>query len=118
MTLDGYDFQKHWVLIDLSFITKRQKWQAVGPGKQKDDLAVIQKNRRKAAKFATMTFAYRGSSVLYFKGNALHTQAAAVRADGGTTSGHYILLGPPGRAQVFPYLSPGPLDLWWYEKTE
>jgi hypothetical protein len=23
-------------------------------------------------------------------GNALHTQAAAVRADGGTTSGHYI----------------------------
>ena len=22
----------------------------------------------------------------------------------------YILLGPPGRAQVFPYLSPGPLD--------
>ncbi len=26
-----------------------------------------------------------------------------------------ILLGPPGRAQVFPYLSPGPLDLWWYE---
>ncbi len=30
----------------------------------------------------------------------------------------YILLGPPGRAQVFPYLSPGPLDLWWYEKNE
>jgi hypothetical protein len=29
-----------------------------------------------------------------------------------------ILLGPPGCAQVFPYLSPGPLDLWWYEKTE
>jgi hypothetical protein len=27
-----------------------------------------------------------------------------------------ILLGPPGRAQVFPYLSPGPLDLWWYAK--
>jgi hypothetical protein len=27
------------------------------------------------------------------------------------------LLGPPGRAQVFPYLSPGPLDLWWYAKT-
>jgi hypothetical protein len=30
----------------------------------------------------------------------------------------YILLGPPGCAQVFPYLSPGPLDLWWYEKNE
>ncbi len=29
---------------------------------------------------------------------------------------NYILLGPPGRAQVFPYLSPGPLDLWWYAK--
>ncbi len=29
----------------------------------------------------------------------------------------YILLGPPGRAQVFPYLSPGPLDVWWYAKT-
>jgi hypothetical protein len=29
-----------------------------------------------------------------------------------------ILLGPPGCAQVFPYLSPGPLDLWWYEKNE
>ncbi len=30
----------------------------------------------------------------------------------------YILLGPPGRARVFPYLSPGPLDLWWYAKNE
>ncbi len=24
----------------------------------------------------------------------------------------YILLGPPGCAQVFPYLSPGPLDFF------
>ncbi len=39
-----------------------------------------------------MTFAYRGSIVFYFMGNALHTQAAAVRADGGTTSGHYTVL--------------------------
>jgi hypothetical protein len=27
-----------------------------------------------------------------------------------------MLLGPPGCAQVFPYLSPGPLDFWWYAK--
>jgi len=30
----------------------------------------------------------------------------------------WILLGPPGCAQVFPYLSPGPLDLWWYANNE
>ncbi len=31
-----------------------------------------------------------GPIVIKFMGNALHTQAAAVRADEGTTSGHYI----------------------------
>jgi len=41
MTLDGYDFQKHCVLIDLSFETKRQKWQAMGSGKQNDKPAVF-----------------------------------------------------------------------------
>jgi hypothetical protein len=61
MTLDGYDFQKHLVLIDLSFETKRQKWQAMGPGKQKDDPPVIHKNIRKAAKFAKTTFACRSN---------------------------------------------------------
>ncbi len=30
----------------------------------------------------------------------------------------YILLGPPGRAQVFPYLSPGPLDFLVVCKNE
>ena len=30
----------------------------------------------------------------------------------------YILLGPPGRAQVFPYLSQGPLDLLVVCKNE
>ncbi len=29
-----------------------------------------------------------------------------------------ILLGPPGRAQVFPYLSPGPLDFLVVCKNE
>ncbi len=31
---------------------------------------------------------------------------------------YYILLGPPGRAQVFPYLSPGPLDFLVVCKNE
>jgi len=31
-----------------------------------------------------------GPIVINLMGNALHTQAAAVRADEGTTSGHYI----------------------------
>ncbi len=30
----------------------------------------------------------------------------------------YIVLGLPGYTQVFPYLSPGPLDFWWYTKNE
>jgi hypothetical protein len=30
----------------------------------------------------------------------------------------YILLGPPGRAQVFPYLSPNPLDFLVVCKNE
>ncbi len=30
----------------------------------------------------------------------------------------YIVLGPPGCTQAFPYLSPGPLDCWWYKKTK
>ncbi len=29
----------------------------------------------------------------------------------------HMLLGPPGCTQAFPYLSPGPLDFWWYTKT-
>jgi hypothetical protein len=31
----------------------------------------------------------------------------------------YILLGPPGCAQVFPLLEPGPPRFfWWYENSE
>jgi hypothetical protein len=73
----------------------------MGPGKQKDDPALFSQKRRKAAKFAMMTFAYRGSIVLYFMGNALHTQAAAVRADGGTTSGHYRSFLHPSKTKQF-----------------
>jgi hypothetical protein len=89
LTLEGYDFSKP---LTINRALKRS-----GRNGRPWELAikrtvVIHKNRRKAAKFATMTFAYRGSIVFYFMGNALHTQAAAVRADGGTTSGHYTVL--------------------------
>ncbi len=52
-------------------------------------------------------------SLGYFKGLS-HDEGQADFAK--KTPRLSILLGPPGRAQVFPYLSPGPLDLWWYAK--
>jgi hypothetical protein len=40
-----------------------------------------------------------------------------VSAPGSADTHIPIVLGLPGCAQVFPYLSPGPLDFWWYAKT-